>query len=79
MKRYQCIKQVKAAKILDIKVIESGSCKLDLEGFGSEYQTAAWYRKHSPQTGGYYVIYDGGYISYSPAKPFEEGYIEISE
>lgn len=29
--------------------------------------------------GGYYVVYSDGYASYSPAKPFEEGYRLIGE
>jgi hypothetical protein len=30
--------------------------------------------KHNPQVGGYYVVYDDGYKSFSPAKAFEDGY-----
>ena len=30
--------------------------------------------KHKPHAGGYYVVYDDGYKSFSPAKAFEEGY-----
>jgi len=33
--------------------------------------------KHKPQAGGYYVVYDDGYKSYSPAKAFEDGYAPI--
>lgn len=32
---------------------------------------ADWYRKHSPKPGGYYVLYEDGYASYSPAAAFE--------
>ena len=32
----------------------------------------AWYERHTPQIGGYYVLYKDGYASYSPAEPFEE-------
>lgn len=35
---------------------------------------ATYLKKHSPQIGGYYVVYTDGYKSYSPAKAFEEGY-----
>jgi hypothetical protein len=35
--------------------------------------------KHNPSSGGYYVIYDDGYTSWSPAKSFEEGYTLIME
>jgi len=31
-------------------------------------------KKHSPLPGGYYVLYEDGYESYSPAKAFEDGY-----
>jgi hypothetical protein len=33
--------------------------------------------KHSPQAGGYYVVYEDGYRSYSPAAAFEAGYTLI--
>lgn len=33
--------------------------------------------KHNPQPGGYFVVYDDGYQSFSPAKAFEEGYTPI--
>jgi hypothetical protein len=36
-----------------------------------------WMRKHNPQIGGYFVQYEDGYVSFSPAKAFEEGYTKI--
>lgn len=30
--------------------------------------------KHKPKEGGYYVVYDDGYASFSPAQAFESGY-----
>lgn len=39
--------------------------------------SADWYRKHNPDAGGYYVVYDDGYTSFSPAKAFEEGYTRL--
>jgi hypothetical protein len=33
--------------------------------------------RHKPEVGGYYVVYDDGYLSYSPAKAFEEGYTRL--
>jgi len=36
-----------------------------------------WHAKHKPTVGGYYVLYDDGYTSFSPAKAFEEGYTRI--
>jgi len=37
----------------------------------------AYVDKHNPQAGGYWVQYDDGYESWSPAKAFEEGYTLI--
>lgn len=37
----------------------------------------AFMAKHKPEAGGYYVVYDDGYKSFSPAKAFEEGYTLI--
>lgn len=33
--------------------------------------------KHNPQVGGYYVVYNDGYKSFSPATAFEEDYTRI--
>lgn len=39
---------------------------------------SAYVRKHEPKVGGYYVVYEGGYKSWSPAEAFENGYTEIT-
>lgn len=39
--------------------------------------SADYLRRHKPVAGGYYVVYDDGYQSFSPAKAFEEGYTLI--
>ena len=31
-------------------------------------------RRHNPEIGGYFTVYEDGYISYSPAAAFEAGY-----
>ena len=36
-------------------------------------------RKHEPKAGGYFVVYNDGYKSYSPAQAFEEGYTLIGD
>lgn len=38
---------------------------------------AAYLRKHEPQVGGYFVVYEDGYRSFSPAEAFEAGYSRI--
>lgn len=35
---------------------------------------AGWMAKNRPEVGGYFVEYEGGYTSYSPAPAFEGGY-----
>ena len=39
--------------------------------------SAAYVRKHDPKAGGYWVQYDGGYQSWSPAEAFEAGYTAV--
>lgn len=38
----------------------------------------AYVRKHAPQAGGYYVVYEDGYASWSPAGAFEAGHTLVS-
>ena len=74
---YVCHKEVKAIKIKDIMVDDSSSAVALVIPEG-EYPIFhvqnSYVEKHAPQPGGYYVVYDDGYESYSPAKAFEEGY-----
>lgn len=85
MPRYKCHKEVYALKIrrvIDPSPPDSDSTGSRVLTFESkEYQplivTPAYVRKHDPQAGGYYVVYQDGYASFSPAKAFEEGYTRI--
>lgn len=80
MPRYKCHKEVWALKIKEIKRVPSGNATVTHsivpeDGRYAAFEVALEYvGKHSPQAGGYYVVYDDGYISYSPAKAFEDGY-----
>jgi hypothetical protein len=38
---------------------------------------AEYVRKHNPQAGGYFVQYEDGYKSFSPAEAFESGYTRL--
>jgi hypothetical protein len=40
---------------------------------------AEWMRTRKPQAGGYWVQYQDGYTSWSPAKAFEDGYTPIAD
>lgn len=82
MPKYQCHKRVHALKIKDIlENDQDGAATLMWveKDYGPLRVDAQWMRRHSPQLGGYYVVYDDGYTSYSPAKAFEEGYTLIEE
>lgn len=78
---YNCHKQVRAAKITDILHSRDGSATLMLEIPCGEAATTEERRvesqfmdKHRPRIGGYFVEYEGDYVSFSPAEPFEAGY-----
>lgn len=77
--RYQCHKQVHALKIAGIQPVVGGSAIITpAEGSYAPFTVDADYvSKHKPQQGGFYVVYDDGYKSYSPAQAFEEGYTRI--
>lgn len=40
--------------------------------------THEYVNKHNPQVGGYFVEYEDGYASWSPAEAFENGYTRIN-
>ena len=84
--KYQCHKKVWALKI---KAVAQGTQPTDLpggswmlhpadDGYGPLEVSHEWYAKHKPEAGGYFVVYDDGYKSYSPASAFEPGYSLIT-
>jgi hypothetical protein len=89
MPKYRSHKEVWALKIkgivLDIDEAKKGDRETDgsailsfeEDGYAVKVDNA-YLRKHSPQIGGYYVKYEGGYESWSPADAFEGGYTLIS-
>lgn len=81
MPRYKCHKEVWALKIKEIETTEQtkdGKYGVHMSFENVRYAPIAidqaWYEKHTPEPGGYYVVYLDGYKSYSPAKAFEDGY-----
>lgn len=74
--RYQCHKIVQAAKIL-IVLHDQAKTSLDLDGIGAVDVTPEFVTKHNPKAGGYFVVYEDGYQSFSPAKAFEDGYTRL--
>lgn len=83
MKTYICHKTVKAAKITDIVPLDGingDKVAIELEGEKIGLHVGRdWTIKHEPEVGGYFVEYEDGYTSYSPAKAFEDGYSEVAE
>ncbi len=76
---YQCHKQVHALKIRTVTKTEDGSVVLTFSELGYAPRTLSqvWADKHEPEAGGYYVAYEDGYTSYSPAAAFEGGYTRV--
>ena len=86
---YQSHKKVWALKIKEIVFDHDLASKENRETDGSATITPeekdyapfkvdhTYVHKHNPQVGGYYVQYEGGYASWSPADAFESGYTKL--
>ncbi|HBZ96059.1 MAG TPA: hypothetical protein DEO91_20925 [Pseudomonas sp.] len=82
MPKYKCHKQVWALKIREVAQgvapaeHTGGSWLLVPENdrYAAIEVAHDWYARHKPEAGGYYVVYNDGYSSYSPAEAFESGY-----
>jgi cytochrome oxidase assembly protein ShyY1 len=89
MPKYQSHKKVWALKIAkidrDIDAAKEQERETDGsaiitpadEGYGAFTVDGQYMHKHNPQVGGYYVVYQDGYKSFSPAEAFEDGYTRI--
>lgn len=77
---YRCHKIVRAAKITGFR----GNGNSDMPDLllgeigGVVTLLPDWHAKHKPVVGGYYVVYEDGYASFSPAKAFEDGYTKVT-
>lgn len=83
MQRYRCHKEVHAVQIAEVKMTDAdsvggGTWDIVSEGNSPIRVTHTWYCHHKPVAGGYYVLYEGGYASYSPMEAFENGYTLIT-
>jgi len=92
---YKSHKVVQALKIVDVvdhahpdpdynheKFIASDEFKgssLLFEDFIPVEVDPDWRRKHQPKAGGYFVVYEDGYRSFSPAEAFESGYTLVDD
>lgn len=89
MPKYKCHKEVWALKIKEIILDRTLAQKENRETDGGAYLIFVddnygkrkvnnqYLRKHNPMPGGYFVVYKGGYESFSPAEAFEDGYSKI--
>lgn len=76
--QYKCHKVVRAAKITDLRGNGTEAPDLVLGEIGGIVALLPdWYEKHKPHVGGYYVLYEDGYKSFSPAEAFEGGYTRL--
>lgn len=73
--KWRSIKTVYGAKIEDMLISPGGgACTLSFEGDVRVITVSmAYINKHTPKIGGYYVLYENGYESWSPADAFEAG------
>lgn len=76
---YRSHKTVSAARIEAVNATDQHPYTLSLDGGRIEAVSPDWIDKHEPQVGGYFVVYDDAYTSYSPAKAFEEGHTAVFE
>ena len=77
MNRYKSHKEVEAFKITSIQLSTPRKPIRLLGDSDIAVVGQAYMAKHVPQVGGYYVRYEDGYESWSPAEAFEEGYTKI--
>jgi hypothetical protein len=79
MPKYECHKTVHALKIREVTEVPSGGALIVPEDarYAALDVEADWVQKYSPEAGGYYVVYEDGYKSYSPATAFENGYTRV--
>lgn len=76
MPRYRCHKVVEAMQITAIVDDDGGGSWLRNDS-GVVHVNPSWMARHQPTVGGYFVRYDDGYESFSPAAAFESGYTLI--
>lgn len=77
MKEYECFKRVHAMKIIRIETKITGNAVL--HGDEEVRVDREWLKRHAPREGGYVIVCQDGYTSYSPEAAFESGYREAHD
>ncbi len=82
-KEWQCHKRVRGGQIVAMsELFHVPGHKLTIAGKDGEFTInvdSKWVDRHSARVGGYYVVYEDGYASYSPQAAFEGGYTLINQ
>lgn len=88
MKKYKCHEVVHAGKIISmkpsmsavdyviLKIEDHGPIEVD-RNHEIWMVDRAYMDKHKPKVGGYFILYEDSYRSFSPAETFENGYTEV--
>jgi hypothetical protein len=80
MGRFLCTKTVWAEQITGIRLGAPGVAWLEFrEGHERLMVATKWVEEKHAEPGGYFVVYQDGYTSFSPATPFVDGYERIGE
>lgn len=77
MPKYRCHKEVWALKIKKVEYQTNGALLHFCNRYSPAFVNIAFLNKHAPESGGYFVVYEDGYKSWSPAEAFEKGYTLI--
>lgn len=79
--KYQCHKQVWALRIAGVEIKQDGSAVIAPKepGYAPFTTKSGWGErfKGSEDDPGVYVLYEGGYESWSPTAAFDDGYSAI--
>jgi hypothetical protein len=69
---YRTNKYVRAVKIAKMDTLDNGAVRIFPDGDVDPFDvTAVWMAKHTPEVGGYVIVYADGYMSWSPAASFD--------
>lgn len=79
LQQWKCHKVVQAGKIsLMAADQEKGVLMIHAQPSNMPFSVPLdFLQRHSPEIGGYFVVYEDGYLSYSPADVFELGYRHV--
>ena len=80
--KYKCHKEVRAVKLARVEHHQNPTSIFlvpEDKRFDKIEVDYNFIAKHNPAAGGYYIVYQDGYTSWSPAEAFEDGYTLIEE